>query len=65
MVYEWVNQDTHEIVEHSSADTPPLLPGAWVRVFSFGLSSVQGGGWVKGPSFHPGEDVRCVHDRRP
>lgn len=42
MTYEWKNPETGEIEETTSCDVPPHE--GWVRVFSFGLGSVQGGG---------------------
>lgn len=41
--YEWKNEKG-EIVETDSFDTPPDKKHNWSRVFSFGISSVNGAG---------------------
>ena len=41
--YEWKNEKG-KIVETESFDTPPDIKGVWTRVFSYGLSSINGAG---------------------
>lgn len=43
LTYEWKNEKG-EVVEHDSPNVPPSLAGNWHRVFSFGISSVNGAG---------------------
>lgn len=52
--YEWKNTKTEEVVTVSRkvADyqVPPDDSGNWVRVYSFGLGRVDGGGGTPGRS---------------
>lgn len=52
--YEWKNTETEEVVtvERKAADyqVPPDDSGKWVRVYSFGLGRVDGGGGTPGRS---------------
>lgn len=43
VVYEWQHENG-TVVETDKADVPPDNSGKWTRVFSFGLSSVNGAG---------------------
>jgi len=42
-LYEWKNEKG-ETIETESFDTPPNIEGNWTRVFSYGLSSINGAG---------------------
>ena len=42
-VYEWTNEKG-EVGTSEKHDVPPNSKHKWTRVFSFGLSSVNGGG---------------------
>ena len=41
--YEWIDEDGN-VLETDKHDTPPNRKKKWSRVYSFGLSSVNGAG---------------------
>jgi len=50
VLYEWKNPKTGKVVLHDHPSEPPKKRGKWIRVYSFGIGRIEGGGATPGRS---------------